>query len=135
MQLLGQAEAAGILLMAAIHYIAERLDVLPRVVVKPDAPPGLQIDHGDLLAGAEVFDRLSALFRRYPVGDAAAIAAAIETEHQTGLFRRAAVNEGIHAQRAVGADQARLAAFQNIEPRTPHQRSIAENPEFTGALM
>ena len=135
MQLVGEAEAAGILPVAAIHHVTERGGALPRIVVEPDPPPGLDIDHGDLLARAQIIDGLGAFARRHPVGDAAAIAAAVKAEHQAGLFRRAAMDEGIDAKGAVGADQSRIAALEEFEIRPPHQRAIAENPEIAAALM
>ena len=135
MQLLGQAEPAGILLVAAIDHVAKRLHVLLRVVVEPDPAPGLAIDHGDLLARAQIVDGLGPLVGRHPVGDAAAIAAAVEAEHQPGLFRRAAMDEGIDAERAVGADQPGMAALKGVEARPPHQRAVAEDPEIAAILV
>ena len=54
MQLLVEREPAGILLVAAVDHVAERLHALLRVVVEPHRAPGLAIDHGDLLALAQV---------------------------------------------------------------------------------
>ena len=110
--------------------VAQRGHVLARVVVEPDPPPGFQIDHGDLLAGTQVVDGLGPFVGRHPVGDAAAIAAAVEAEHQSRLFRRAAVHEGIDAQRPVRPDKTGLAALKDVKSRTPHQRTIGENPEI-----
>ena len=134
MQLFGEAEAACILFVAAIHHVAERLHVLPRIVVEPDPSPGFQIDHGHLLAGAQIVDGFGALFRSHPVSNAAAIAAAVEAQHQTGLFRRTAMHEGIDAERPMRPDQPGLPALQHFEPRPPHQRAIGEDPEFTGTF-
>ena len=73
--------------------------------------------------------------RRHPVGDAAAVAAAVEAEHQAGLFRRAAVDEGIDAERPVRADQPRRAALEEFEAGPPHQRAIGENPQVAAGLF
>ena len=62
---------------------------------------GLAIDHGHLLARAQIGDGRRAFGGRHPKGDAAAGAAAIEAEHQAGPLRRAAMDEGIDAERAV----------------------------------
>ena len=75
-----------------------------------------------------------ALVGRNAVGDAAAIAAAVEAEHQAGLLRRAAMHEGIDAERAVGADQPGVAALEEVEARPPHQRSVGEDPKISPSL-
>ena len=61
--------------------------------------------------------------------DAAAGAAAVEAEHEARLFRRAAMDEGIDAERAMFADQPRRNLLDEFEARPPHQRAIAEDPE------
>src|SRR5664279_5226203 len=91
MELLGKGEAAGILLMAAVDHVAQRLLVLLGVVIEPDPAPGLAVDHGDLLARAQIIDRLRPFAGRHLVGDAAAIAAAVKAEHQAWPLRRAAM--------------------------------------------
>ena len=62
-------------------------------------------------------------------------AAVIESEHQARAFRGAAMHEGIDAERAMGADQPRLHAFDKVEARPPHQRAIAEHPEIAGGRI
>ena len=104
MQLPLQRQAAGILPVTAIDHVAERVHASLRVVVQPDGAPGLAIDEGDLLACAQIGDCFGALVARYPVRDSAAIAAAVEAEHQPGLFGRAAVDEGVDAERPVRPD-------------------------------
>ena len=69
------------------------------------------------------------LLCRDPERDAAAGAAAVEPEHQARLFRRAAMDEGIDAERAVFANQPRRDPFDEFEAGAPHQRAIAEHPE------
>ncbi len=135
MQLPLQRQPSGILPVAAVHHVAERVHALLRVVVEPDGARGLAIDQGDLLACPQVGDGGRALFRRNPIGNAAAIAAAVEPEHQAGRLWRAAVHEGIDAERAVGADQAGMAALEDVEARPPHQRSVGENPQVCAGLL
>ena len=84
---------------------------------------------GGLLAAAQIVDGLVAQLGRDPEGDAAAGAAAVEPEHEAGLFRRAAMVERIDAERAMLADQPRRNLFDEVEARPPHQRAIAEHPE------
>ena len=66
---------------------------------------------------------------RDPERDAAAGAAAVEAEHKAGLFRRAAMHEGVDAERAMFADQPCRDLLDELEARPPHQRAIAEHPE------
>ena len=84
---------------------------------------------GGLFAAAQIFDCFSAQFCRDPEGDAAAGAAAVEPEHEAGLFRRAAMVEGIDAERAMLADQPRRDLLDERKTRPPHQRAIAEHPQ------
>ena len=135
MQLALGRQAAGILAVAAVDHVTERGHAALRVVVEPDRPPGLAIDARDLLARAQVIDGGGPFGRRDAIGDAAAIAAAVETEHQAGLFRRAAMHEGIDAKRAVRADQPRVPPLQEVEAGPPHQRAIAEHPEVLAAVL
>ena len=104
-QLLLERQPPGILHMAAIDHVSQRADALPRLVVEPHRAHHLAIDGGDLFALAQIGDGVVAMLRRDPERDAAAGAAAIEPEHQAGLFRRAAMDEGVDAERAVFADQ------------------------------
>src|SRR5262249_13022464 len=95
----------------------------------------LDIAPGHLRALARVVQRLGAPGRRHPVGDAAAHAAVIETENEPRPLRRAAVDEGIDAERAVGADQAGGNTFQVLETRPPDERAIGEHPKiFLGVI-
>ena len=135
MQLPGKRQPAGILPVAAVDHVAERVHGLLRVVVEPDRAHGLAIDLGDLLARAQIIDGGAALCGRHPVGDAAAIAAAVEAEHQAGAFRGTAMDEGIDAKRPVGADQAGVAALEVFEAGPPHQRAVGENPQVLAALV
>ena len=68
-----------------------------------------------------------------PERDAAAGAAAIEAEHQPGLFRCSPVHKGVNAERAMLADQPGRHLLDELEPGPPHQRAIAEHPEVCGA--
>ena len=62
MQLLLERQPAGILLVAAVDQVAERRHPLLRVVVEPDRAQDLAIDHGDLLARAQIGDAWPARF-------------------------------------------------------------------------
>src|SRR6516165_11107863 len=80
-QLALDIEAPGILRMAAIDHVNECGDLPGRMGGERDLPHGFAIDHGDLLARAQIFDRSAAPVGRDPIGDAAAGAAEVETEH------------------------------------------------------
>src|SRR5262249_1147013 len=85
MELALEIEAPRILRMAAIDHVEECGDLPGRVGGERDLSHGLAIDHGDLLARAQVCDRFVAPLGRDPIGDAAAAAAEVETEHEAGL--------------------------------------------------
>src|ERR1700722_18451164 len=115
--------------MTAIDHVSERADALARLIIEPYRPHHFAIDRGDLLALAQVGDGCRALFLRNPERDAAAGAAAVEAEHEAGLFRRPPGHKGINAERAVLADQPRRNPLEKFEARPPHQRTIAEHPQ------
>src|SRR3974377_285609 len=119
-QLLGDRESPGILPVAAVYHVAKSVHRLLRIVIEPDCAPRLAINQGDLLARPQIADRSFPFARCHPVGDAAAIAAAVEAQHQPGLFRRTAVMEGIDAEGPMRPDRAGVAPFQKIETRPPH---------------
>src|SRR4029077_18293285 len=98
-------------------------------VFEPNRSHDLAVDVGGLLAAAQIFNRFVAPLRNHPERDAAAGAAAVQTEHEARLFRRATMVERVDAQRAVFADQARRNLLDDLEARPPHQRSVAENPQ------
>jgi hypothetical protein len=97
MDLMLNVEAPGILGMAAVDQEDQRRNITLRRRGKRDSTHGFEIHGGDLFAFAQVRDGGVAVGCRHPVGDAAAGAAAVEAKYEAGLFRRAAVNEGIHA--------------------------------------
>ena len=68
--------------------------------------------------------------RRQAKSDALATAAPIQPEDKAALFPRAPVVLRIDAKGAVPAMQPGLSPFQIVETRPPHQRSIAEDPDF-----
>src|SRR6266487_4683837 len=115
--------------MAAIDHIDEGADALACLVLQPHGSPHLAIDRGDLLAFAQIGDGRRAVLFRDPECDAAAGAAAVEPEHEARLLRRAAMDEGIDAERAVFADQPRWSPFDEFEARAPHQGAVTEHPE------
>lgn len=128
MQLLGEAQLAGILAMTAVNHIAKRVYAFLRVIVEPNPAPRLPINPRNLFARAQIFDRFGSPCRCHAVGNAAAIAAAVQAEHEAGLFGGSAVHKRIHAESAVGADEPRIAALQKIEAWPPHQRAVTEDP-------
>src|SRR5262249_20277887 len=62
-------------------------------------------------------------------GDAAAGAAAVEPQHETGLLWCTTVIERIDAERAMLADQPGRHLRDERKTRLPHQRAIAEHPQ------
>src|SRR5882724_12951964 len=115
--------------MAAIDHVDERADALALFVLQPHRSLHLAIDRGDLLALTQIGDGGAAVPFGDPECDAAAGAAAIQAEHQARLFRRAAMNEGIDAERTMFADQPGRNPFGESEARAPHQRAVTEHPE------
>src|SRR3954454_16698927 len=115
--------------MAAIDHVSQRTYPLSGFVFEPDRTHDLAIDIGGLLAAAQIFNGVFALLRRDPECDTAAGAAAVEPEHQAGLFRRPSMIERIDAQRAMFADQPRRDLLDEFEARPPHQRAVAVHPE------
>src|ERR1019366_802723 len=101
--------------MAAIDHVGQRADALPRLVLQPHRPHYLAVDAGDLFALAQVGERGGAALLRDPKRDAAAGAAAVEAEHEAGLFRRSPMHEGVDAERAMLADQPRRDLFDELE--------------------
>ncbi len=65
-RLSAQREPPGILNMTAVDDVAKRPHLPPRFVFEFDPPHGFEIDRGDLLAFAQVLDRLVALRKRQP---------------------------------------------------------------------
>ena len=128
MQLFGEAQLPGILAVTAVNHIAKSVHAFLGVVVEPDSAPRLAINPRDLLTSAQIFNRFGSPCRCHAVGNPAAIAAAIQAEHETGLFRGPAVHKRVHAECAVGADEPRIPPLQEIEARPPHQRAVAEDP-------
>src|SRR5882724_8841551 len=115
--------------MAAVDHVSQRADPLPGFVFQPDRTHHFAIDVGGLLAAAQILHGVVAVPGRDPKRDAAAGAAAVEPEHEAGLFRRPAMIERKDAERAVLADQPRRDLFDEFEARPPHQRAIAEHPQ------
>ena len=134
-QLFREAQPSGVLAMSPIDDITQRMHAFLRVVVEPNPPPSLTIDLGYLFAGAQVFDCFRAPGRGHPVSDAAAVAAAIQSEHQAWSLRSSAMHERIDAQRAMGAHKACAAPLKEVESGPPHQRPIGEDPQVLVALI
>src|SRR5258705_11395495 len=92
--------------MAAIDHESQRADPLPGFIFQPDRTHHFPIDVGGLLAAAQILHGVVAVPGRDPKRDAAAGAAAVEPEHEAGLFRRPAMIERIDAERPARAAQA-----------------------------
>jgi hypothetical protein len=88
-----------------------------------------------LLALAQVGNRLGAFCFRHPIGDAAAGAAAIQSEHQPGTLGRAAMDIGQDAERAMRPDDPRRQTLEEIEAGPPHQRAIGEDPKVAAVMF
>ena len=133
LELAFEIESPGILRMAAIDHIDDSIRL---AACQRDAAHGFEIDLGHLLAFAQIHDRGIAVRCGYPVGDAAASAAAVKAKHEARLFRGAAMNEGVDTQRPVQTDEPRGDSFEVRKAWPPHQRPIAEYPKiFVGGEL
>ena len=119
-------ERSGILLMSSVDHVGDGLDHLS--VVEPDRQPAFEIDVGDQLALAQVIYDLAFELAGNAEGQAKAGAAAVEAEHQSRPFRRAAMHERGDAQRAPVSEKPRPVRLDMREARPPHQRAVAEHP-------
>src|SRR3989337_1076069 len=90
-------ELPGILRMPPVDEVAQRLELPARAVEQADWPHGLDIDVRDLLPLAQIGERQVAFVRGHAKHHAAARAALVEPEHKAGIFRRAAMMEGVDA--------------------------------------
>ncbi len=136
MNLMLNAEASGILGMAAVDQKDEGSHVARRRSCERDATQRFKVNGGDLFAVPQIRKGGAAVHCRHPIGDAAAGAATIEAKHEAGLLRRAAMNERVHAQRPVQADEARRDTFKVLEIRPPHERSVTKHPKiFIGGRL
>ncbi len=134
-QLPGKTEPPRVLAMAAVDNITKCVHALLRITIKPDPALDLSVDPGDLLASAEIFDCPGTSRGGHPIGDTAAMAAAIKPQHQPRFLRRSAVHERIDTQRAMRTNKAGIASLQKVKARPPHQRPISEDPEVLIALL
>src|ERR1043166_5186167 len=91
-ELLGELEPPGVLRMAAVDEVANSLYPAFRVREQAHRAHAFAVDHGALLASAQILERGFAGGGRDPIGDAAAHAAEIEPEPQPGRFRPAALD-------------------------------------------
>src|SRR5262249_22093948 len=125
-----ERKVAGILSVVAVDEIGQRLEHPARAVEQAYGADRLDIDVGDLLALAEIRDRLVLCARGDAVDDTAAGAASIEPEHEAWCSMGAAMHHRIDAERAMRAlEQGRLRLGEG-KAWSPHQRAVAEHPEF-----
>lgn len=111
------------------------MHALLRIIIEPDPAPRLTVDERDLFAAAQIFEGLRPPARCNPIGNAAAVSAAVKTKHQSRLCRRSAMHKRIDAKGTMRPDQARISPFEKIEPGPPHQRSVGEDPQVIVALI
>ena len=130
MDLTLEIKASGILGVAAIDQEDQCRHIARWRRCERDPTQGFEVDGGHLLAFAQICDGGIAVRRRHPIGDAAAGAATVEAEHEAGLFRGAAMNEGVDTQRPVQTDEPRGDSFEVRKAWPPHQRPIAEYPKI-----
>jgi hypothetical protein len=130
----GHGQTAGILSVTAVDHVAKRLHLPSGPVFQIDAPRGFAVNGSDLLAATQIGNGLRARRCGDPVGNAPAHAAAIEPQHQAGLFRPTAMDERIDAERPMQSQKPRRRPFEGREPRAPHQRSVAEYPQVAAFL-
>jgi len=111
MELRMERQPPGILRMSTVYHIAQRGHPLVWPVLQHDGANDFPIYRGHLLALAQIGDRVCALRGAHSICDAAAGAAAVEPKHEPGPLRRAAMHEGIDAQRPVCPNQPGLKAL------------------------
>src|SRR5262249_3266050 len=100
-QLLFETEFARVLRVPAIHAVNEGAHPPLRRAQHRDHAGGLDVDLGDLLAPAQIFDGGGPGLAGNPERNAAPRPAAIKPEYEARFLRGPAVNEGIDAQRAM----------------------------------
>src|ERR1043166_3591121 len=123
-ELLGEPEPAGVLRMAAVDEIANSLHPAFRVREQNHRTHAFTINHGHLFAGAQIIERGFAGGGRDPIGDAAAHSAEIETQHQSGPFRAAAMHVRPHAQGSMGANEPRRHPPACVKPHRPARQGF-----------
>jgi len=130
MGLMLKIKASGILRMLRSTRKDEGCHVARRHRCKRNATRGFKVNGGYLFAFPQIRDGGTAIRRCHPIGDAATGAAAVEAEHEAGLFRGTAVNVRIHTHTPVQPDEPCRDAFKIRETRPPHERTVTKNPRF-----
>lgn len=123
-------QLTGILGVAPVHDVGQRLHGRLTMHFQRDPAQHLQIDGGHLLALAQIGDGLGPTGRLHPKGYSAAGTAPVEAQHETGTLGRSTVHMRIDAEGAVQSDQLGRNTLDILESRPPHERSVAENPEI-----
>ena len=136
MDLTLKIKTTSILGMAAIDQEDQCRHIARWRRCERDPTQAFEVNGSHLLAFAQIHDRGIAVRCGYPVGDAAASAAAVKAKHEARLFRGAAMNEGVDTQRPVQTDEPRGDSFEVRKAWPPHQRPIAEYPKiFVGGEL
>src|SRR5262249_57409094 len=104
----------------AVAHVAQCRHPLLRVALEPDRARRFAIGGADLLARAQIGDGLRAFGCGHPVSNAATGSTPVETKHQARPLGCSAVDEGIDAQGAMSADEARLDPLDESKLRSPH---------------
>jgi len=130
MDLVLKIKASGVLGMAAIDQEDEGCHVAGRRRCKRNAARGFKVNGGYLFALPQIRDGGTAVRRCHAIRDATTGAATVEAKHEAGLFRGAAMNVGIHAQRPVQTDEPCGDALKVREARPPHERTVTKNPKI-----
>ena len=122
----------GILGMIAIDDIGQRLRAA--AVGELQRHRFFQIDRSHQFALAQIGDGVVAVAAGDAEGDALTGAAMVKPKDKAGTLRRAAMDMGEDAQRAVIAMHPGQRAVDEVEARPPHQRAIAKHPEIVVAF-
>src|SRR4029078_1130986 len=96
------------------------------IIIEPDPPPGLAVDERDLFAAAQIRHGLRPPTRGNPIGNAAAVSSAVETEYQSRFCPGFALHKRIDAKLPMRPNQTGFSPFEKIEPWPPHQRPVGK---------
>jgi hypothetical protein len=129
-QLFVESEPTRVLRVAMIDEVNKRRDTAFRLTQQKDRARRLPIDHGHLLSGAQISDRLGAHLGGDPIRKSATGTAVIEAEDKAGALRRSAVYKRIDAKRPMQTEQTGWNSLDVREAGPPDQRAIGKHPEI-----
>jgi len=129
----GQRQLARELTMPAVGEIDQRRH--RAAIIEMDRPNGFPVDAVIVdLAVDQITPHRVILLGRQSMGEAAARAARQQAEDEARLLRRAAIVLRIDAEGPMPTVQARGSRLRRSEARIPHQRAVAEDPAWPGAV-